>query len=244
LLEVFGLNERGVLGGKFDIETTVASLYMVALGLSFTHAGAMLAASRRRPARFDAPRSSQNLRVIGWAFLSVSAIPNVLLLWDGVQPALAGGYIALYQREISTGAAAAPQAIAAFMIPAALLLAAGADGRRIEKFVAAAIIAIHAAVELFLGYRSTALLPVLAFVWLWNRCEQRISPRWLFAAGVLLFAVVIPLSRESRALTGTDRVTIKALTETYLSIDNPAVSTVSEMGASMAAIAYTYVLVP
>src|SRR5262249_40667970 len=35
LLEVFGLNERGVLGGKFDIETTVASLYMVALGLSF-----------------------------------------------------------------------------------------------------------------------------------------------------------------------------------------------------------------
>src|SRR5205823_10445030 len=117
----------------------------------------------------------------------------------------ASGYIALYQRDVSTGAAATPQVLALFMIPAALLLVAGADGRRLEKSVAVSVITLHMAVELFLGYRSTAIMPLLAFAWLWNRCEWKIHPRWLLAMAVVLFAIVIPLIRESRALTGADR---------------------------------------
>src|SRR5689334_14794595 len=44
LLEVLGLNARGILEGRFDDDVLVATLYMVLLGVSFTHFGALLAA--------------------------------------------------------------------------------------------------------------------------------------------------------------------------------------------------------
>src|SRR5207244_223873 len=49
LLEVAGLNAHGILGGKFEDEVLTPALYMVLLGFSFSHLGALFAARRHRP---------------------------------------------------------------------------------------------------------------------------------------------------------------------------------------------------
>ena len=49
--------------------------------------------------------------------------------------------------------------LALFVVPAALFLLGGAAGRRREKVTATVVIALHTFGQLFLGYRSTAIMP-------------------------------------------------------------------------------------
>jgi oligosaccharide repeat unit polymerase len=245
-LEVLGMNGQGLVGGKFDDETLIATLLLVCLGLSFTHLGALLAV-RSPPMRLRRPRfvvSGQALRATGWVLLSVSAVPSWILLSDTATRVVEGGYIALFQREASIGIAAGPQVLAVFLVPAAIFLLAGAEGRRREVVTAALVISGHTMVQLFLGFRSTAIMPACAFAWLWDRLEWKLNRRWMIAVGLLLTLVVLPGIRQTRDLIGVERISPKILVDSYTSLDNPIVSTVSEMGGSMATVAYTYVLVP
>ena len=61
---------------------------------------------------------------------------------------------------------------------------------------------------------------------------------------MLFVLAVSAVSRDTRDRTNVDRVSFRTFVESYTSMENPVVSTVSEMGGSMAAVAYTYVLVP
>jgi len=246
LLEVVGLNTRGMLGGKFDNETLVAALYMVLVGVSSTHLGALLAVRNRTissPAKWSTA-DGLALRTVGWALLAVSIAPSALLLIDQGGVVLSGGYGALYQREVSTGFAAGPQVVALFIVPAALFLLAGAAGRRREKATAIIVITFHTLGQLFLGYRSTAIMPACAFLWLWNQCEWKIKPAWIALVALFAIVVVVPISRETRALEGLERIKLETLVNSYKSLDNPVVSSISEMGGSLGTVAYTYTLVP
>ena len=244
-LEVLGLNGQGLLGGKFDDETLVATLLLVGLGLSVTHLGALLAVrSTAAVGRRSHPvASGQALRAIGWILLLVSAIPSVVLLLDAAKTALAGGYMSLYQKEASRGIAAGPQVLAMFLVPSAMFLLAGAERRRSEKVAATIIICSYATIQLFLGARSTAIMPVCAFAWLWDRLEWKLKFRWVVAA-MLLALAISAVSRDTRDRAGAERSSLTTFVESYTSIENPIVSTVSEMGSSMMTVAYTYVLVP
>ena len=244
-LEVLGLNRQGMIGGRFDDETLIATLLLVITGLSVTHWGALLAV------RFSAtvvrrPRlvaSGRALRVTGWILLVVSAVPSVLLLLDAVHTVIAGGYMSLFEKEHSVGVAAWPEVLATFLVPAAMFLLAGAEGRRCEKVTAATVTCGYVVIQLFLGYRSTAIMPGCAFAWLWDRLVWKVKPRWV--VGALLCALAVSaVSRETRDRTGVDRFSLKTFVDSYTSLENPIVSTVSEMGSSMAVVAYTYVLVP
>jgi oligosaccharide repeat unit polymerase len=243
-LEVLGLNGQGILGNRFDGETVVATLLLVSIGLSVTHLGALLAVRPttvpRRP-RFAV--SGQALRAIGWILLIVSAVPSVLLLRNAVNTVVAGGYMSLYQREAAIGVAAGPQVLAMFLVPAAIFLLAGAEGRALEKVTAATVICGYTLIQLFTGARSAAIMPVCALAWLWDRLEWKLKLRWVVAA--MLFALAVSaVSRETRDRTNDERLSPKTFVDSYSSLENPIVSTVSEMGGSMAVVAYTYVLVP
>jgi oligosaccharide repeat unit polymerase len=244
-LEVLGLNGRGMLAGKFDDDTLVVTLLLVGAALTVTHLGALLAArssncALRRP-RLVAPL--QALRATGWILLLVSAIPSAFLLLEAANRVVVGGYLALYQSDASKGIAAGPQVMGAFLVPAAMFLLAGAGGRRREKVTAATVICGYTLIQLFLGARSAAIMPGCAFAWLWDRLERRLKRRWVISA-VLLAMVVSAVSRDTRDLTGADRFSLKTFVGSYTSLENPLVSTVSEMGGSMAVMAYTYILVP
>jgi oligosaccharide repeat unit polymerase len=245
LLEVAGLNNEGLLSGRFDDDVLSATLYIVLLGLCFGHLGALTAASRSKATSVqESSTSGQALRATGWILLGISIVPTVTLLWDAASSVFAGGYMALYQRNAGTGIAAGPQVVSTFLVPAALFLLAGAKGAQRERLTAAAVIGCYTTIQFVLGYRSTAIMPVCAFVWLWDRCESRIRTRYLLGAATIATMVVLPISRETRMLVGHERLSFTTLVSSYVTIENPFVSTVSEMGGSMATVAYTYILVP
>jgi hypothetical protein len=245
-LEIFGLNAQGILGSRFDDETLTNALYMVLLGFNFCHFGALLAPKtcHEKENVIAQAHEARALRAVGWLLLVVSIVPSAVLLTDTTRTILAGGYMAAYQREAQVGAAAGPLVLATFLVPSSLLLLAGAYGRRREKLTAAAVIGLYTVLQVFLGYRSTGIMPACAFLWLWNACETRIRTRWLVAGAVVVIVLVIPVSRETRIVAGSDRMTLDTALSAYASIENPVVSTISEMGGSMAAVAYTHVLVP
>jgi oligosaccharide repeat unit polymerase len=152
--------------------------------------------------------------------------------------------MSLYQREASFGVAAGPQVLAWFLVPAAIFLLAGAEGRRREKVTAVLVICGHTVMQMFLGFRSTAIMPACAFGWLWDRLEWRLKRGWVIGVGLLCVLVILPVSRNTRELAGVERISPATLIDSFTSLDNPIVSTVSEMGGSAATVAYTYVLVP
>ena len=244
-LEVLHLNERGLLDGRFDDETMIATLLIVALAMSVTHLGALLAAHPSalpgRPLQL-AP-SSQSLRRVGWTLLIVSAMPSVFLIRDSWNTATQGGYLSLYEREASVGAAASPHVLATFLIPAAMFLLAGSAGRGRERVTAVTVICLYTLTQLVLGYRSAAFPPICAAVWLWDRVEWRVSRRWIVGGTVVVLAVFAVI-RETRELNGAERWDPKSFIDSYRSMEKPAALAMGEMGASMGVIAHTYVLVP
>jgi len=66
----------------------------------------------------------------------------------------------------------------------------------------------------------------------------------IWGAAAAVFLLVFPLVRSTRDVSGTERLSVSLLRGAFSSIDNPAVSIVSEMGSSMGTIAYTVELVP
>jgi O-antigen polysaccharide polymerase Wzy len=244
-LEVLGLNRQGLLGNRFDDETLVATLLLVGIGLSVTHLGALLAVRlpSRRPLRQRAVASSRSLAAIGWILLGISAIPSALLLMGALKTVVAGGYMSLYQTDASSGVAAGPQVLAMFLVPAAMFLLAGANGLRRETVAATAVICGYAVIQLSLGIRSTAIMPACAFAWLWDRLVWKLKFRWVVAATVLALTTSA-VSADIRGQAGAERFSLKTFVDSYTSLENPVVLTISEMGGSMAAVAYTYILVP
>jgi hypothetical protein len=59
-----------------------------------------------------------------------------------------------------------------------------------------------------------------------------------------MLGVLFPMIRATRDLSGPDRTSFGAFIEGYASLDNPFVASVSEIGGTMATVAYTYALVP
>lgn len=245
LLEAGGLNERGILGGVLDDDVVTATLYMVLLALCFTHLGAILSVRRSNTIAHDTLDCDdvKGLRITGWILMSISLIPTCFILWAAASTVASGGYLAAYQGDADAGLAATPQVLSLFIVPAALFLLAGANGRRREKMTAMIVIAVSTVVQFSLGFRGAAVTPACAFLWLWSRCEGKIRTPWLVGA-VAALIIAIPISRETRLLAGSDRLSLDTLASAYQSIDNPVVSAVTEMGGSMATVAYTYILVP
>src|SRR6266576_4004094 len=75
-LEVFHLNENGILAGAFASETILKSLLLVAMGISGLHLGALLSAGMIRrqhsPARMAPPVPLQCVRWVAWSMLLIA----------------------------------------------------------------------------------------------------------------------------------------------------------------------------
>jgi hypothetical protein len=258
-LEVFGLNRAGILDGEFSPETTLKTLYLVFLGLASLHLGALLstesglgycstlgggqAGPAGDAAGAEGPRAA--VRRVGWLLLFLSCGPAFLELRDAVEVVLSSGYYALYQQEAALGAArAGQQLLASFLVPAALFLLAGSKGAPGCLAVSALTIAANAACQLFLGFRYYAIMPVVAYLWLADRCIRRVPRVALFGTAAVLLLLVLPVISATREVRGQDRLSLDFLADAFTSMDSPAVSLVSEMGGSMKTVAYTIELVP
>lgn len=250
-LEVFKLNENGILDGKFSSETVLKALFLVVIGLSSVHLGALISAlgskkssSNKNTGRKNNLPSLEDIRWVGWGLLFISIIPAFFLLKDAVSNVMAYGYFGLFQQEAQTGLDATHRVLAAFLVPAALFLLAGSEGRRITIAVSGTVILSYSSILFLLGSRAWAVMPLISFLWLWHRCIRPITRKTLVVVGGVLLFMVFPLVKDIRTIAGEDRLSSHILIDAFYSIDNPVVTIISEIGGSMGTIAYTLELVP
>jgi hypothetical protein len=248
-LEVFHLNPQGILLQRFSPFLTLQTLLLVALGLTALHLGALLSVLlERRPLPAQEPSAGgatlADVRWVGWGLLLLSAPPTIFILRKAFVVVLTSGYQALYQQDEGVGVYAAPKILSLCLVPAALFLLAGSKGAPFSRAASALVILGNAVCQLFLGYRYYAVMPVVAYVWLYDVCLGPVSRGLLLGAAAVLLCVVFPLIRLTRNLSGAERLSAETFTSALSTLDHPAVEAVGEMGGSMETVAYTLELVP
>ncbi len=247
LLEVIDANEAGLMNEIFSDAINRETLALSFVGLAALHFGALLTVCLgwRRIAPLQWPSSTREtwLRRIGWIQLMVAGPASAVWLWQALQIVAATGYASLYDRDLAAGVAATPFLLSGFLVPGALFLTVSDRRHRLDRRVSATVIVLVAALQFYLGYRSTAAMPLVAWMWLRHRAVRPF--RWPVLAGwaMLLVFVVFPLVRETRNMSQAERSTSSYL-DNFLGVDNPAISSVHEMGATMATTAHTLTLVP
>jgi oligosaccharide repeat unit polymerase len=252
-LEVFHLNEHGILEGSFSSETLLKTLVLVILGLASFHLGALLSAATAKAIspkqnsekKASLPTTRDNCHIVGWGLLSIAFLPAVLISKDAILIVLQSGYAALYQQDKITSFNATPQILADFLIPGTLFLLAGSKKRHNGKVVSVITIVIYSLSRLFLGWRGYAIMPLIAFAWLWHSLIRPLPKIFLLSAASLTMFIIFPLVAATRNVAGEERLlSISFLLNSFTSIGNPLIAAISEMGGTMQTIPYTLELVP
>jgi len=96
----------------------------------------------------------------------------------------------------------------------------------------------------FFGDRSGAVMPLMAYFWVWHKVYKPIPTTLLIIAGSFLMFIVFPLVSLTRNLSGAYRLNLTFLKEAFLTINNPIIAIVYEMGRTAETIAHTLRLIP
>ncbi|MEG3971430.1 O-antigen polysaccharide polymerase Wzy [Microcoleus sp. T2B6] len=250
LLEVFHMNPEGILDGELTSESLLKTLFFVLLGLSSFHLGGLISAvhGKVRGAKAKQKKDLETVRKdtskVGWTFFSISFLPSLIVIQQTISIVLSGGYFSLYQQDDATSFSAAPQILSDFLVPASLFILASSTKIPKSQFISASVIVVYVATRFFLGQRNQAVMPLIAFAWLWNKMIYPIPKTLLFGVGGFLGFIVLPLVGATRNSAGQDRLSADSLLQTLSSMNNPVAEIISEMGGSINTVAYTLELVP
>lgn len=250
-LETFHYNHNGILDGVFSSNTILNTLWLVIIGISIFHFGALISASNQRNRlvgnkQYATSTASyaKDLRIVGYTLLFVSLVPSFLVISGVIDLVMTSGYSAVFVQESSYGIDSALQLLAAFLMPASLFLLAGSKYRSAGLLISLVTISSYVVSQLFIGSRLYATMPLIAYVWVWHRCIKRLPGTIIFGGGCILLFVVFPLIRFTRGIAGGERLSFQFLSNTFFSIDNPVTAIMYEMGTSLNTVAYTLDLVP
>ncbi|MEM4721646.1 MAG: O-antigen polysaccharide polymerase Wzy [Candidatus Methanomethylicaceae archaeon] len=217
------------------------SLLLVLNGLMSFHIGALLAIRKEKPARpINFQYTNERLlRWIGLGMITISLVPTIWVIQEYLQIVMFSGYFGLFARDAETGIEAAPRILASFLVPGALFLLAGCKSYPIGKYLSLFIILSYVIIQFFLGARLWSTMPIIAYTWLWHNSIRHL-PKWVIyvSAGATLF-LLFPLIATVRELPGLERLDFGVIVEQFISIANPAISIIREMGGTLLTIAST-----
>ncbi len=249
LLWAFGYEGYFTLPPQLAPETLVRALALTLASLWALHLGALLGV-RRSTARATAgtlppPTSmAKPTRLVGLLLAAVATLPAAVLLAESVRLAMAGGYFGLYQRAMPTGIGAAGMILASALIPGLFFVLAGSRSHPATKILSASLVVLWCLIQLFLGYRGSALATGAAFAWLWTRRVAPVRGSVLAAAGLGTLFLVVPFIQATRGLTGEDRLNPEVYSTVVESVEAPILGTIAEMGGTLGVTAETMELVP
>ena len=247
LLEVIGTNAGGILSGAFSESIVRQTLLLSFIGLAGLHFGALLAVTvgprRMGQLRWRTQDSEFWVRRIGWTLFLIAIPTAAIWLTQTIGIVAATGYASLYDRDIAGGIAATPFVLSGFLVPAALFLTASGGRRPFERRLAGGVIVLFVVLQFYIGYRSTAAMPLIAWMWLQHKLIRPVRWSVILAWAAVLVFFVFPLVRETRNMSADERST-ESYWSTFASVDNPAISSIHEMGSTMATTAHTLTLVP
>ena len=244
-LELLGLNPWGSLEFLAPTRILVETIVLVTWCVLAMQVGALLAVSpviRATAGRIPPQVEIRGTTSVGYLLVAVSLVPFYFSARDAVSLVSEYGYTQLYRSPTVTSYAATPQILAELLIPGAMFILAGAAGRHWKVAASMGAILAYAAVHLFLGDRATAILPVVAWLWLYHRSVRPI-PGNVLLLGVVASAVLFPAIAILRDLNSADRASL-GLMGALASTPNPIAAVLAEMGGTMRTVAYTLELVP
>ncbi|PMB44725.1 oligosaccharide repeat unit polymerase [Fischerella thermalis CCMEE 5205] len=258
LLEIFHVNEDGIIGGLkestyyyyYSSKNILETLLLVLIGLAAFHLGGLISLATftvksLKDKNFNKTRLlSKNTYKLGLRLFFISLFPAIFVLRNSISVVLSSGYNSLYHQETGTGLSVVPSILADFLVPASLFILAGSKEKPRGRLLAAIVIFIYAITRFFLGQRNQAVMPLISFAWLWHKWINPIPKLFLLSTGSLITFIILPLIAITRNTAGQDRLSINFLLESFSSIDNPVIASISEMGGSMYTVAYTLQLVP
>jgi oligosaccharide repeat unit polymerase len=250
IIEALGLNENSLLRDHFSEEVSLATLYLVAVGISALHFGVLLSTALWSGRSLRTNRDTfrelhlRNVYRVGVSLLLISAVPAVLHLQAQLQSVMAGGYVSLYQQQADVGLAAFASILSNFLVPGFALVIAGGRRKPLMRTFSLLGVFFWSAVALFLGGRANALMPAVGMLWLWDRTVHRISRTALIGGALIMWAIVFPVMNVTREESGVDRLSLDHMQRAYTEINNPMVAELSEMGYTANTIGWTMELVP
>ncbi|PMB51366.1 oligosaccharide repeat unit polymerase [Fischerella thermalis CCMEE 5201] len=258
ILEVLYIHKSGNLTAwelsdqlpPLSSETILNTLFLVIIGLGALHLGALISLGTAKVkssscgSKITVLVSSKNSYLIGKRLLWIALFPALFILRDAVLIVLTSGYHSLYQQDFETSYSAAPSILADFLIPGSFFLLAGSKEKSKSRLTSVIVIVIYATIRFFLGQRNQAVMPLVSLAWIWHHLIRPIPKTFLLSIGSLILFIIFPLVATTRNTAGQDRLSISFLLETFSSIDNPIIATISEMGGSMLTISYTLEIVP
>ena len=196
----------GIMSGAFSESVVRQTLMLSFAGLAGLHLGALLAISLGSGSDRSAALGVGGPRDLG--------PPH--RLGPAAHRDAGGGHLADDRRSRScrrpamrrsttassaAGIAATPFVLSGLLVPAALFLTASGARHAFDRRLATAVIVLFAVIQFYIGYRSTAAMPLIAWMWLHHKLDEA-DPLVLDppVVAVLVF-VVFPLVRETRNMS-------------------------------------------
>lgn len=248
MLELFQLNNNGLLESKFSDEITLQALFIVTASMAALHFGALLARAGFQPAAEPADAAGElemtHLRWVGLGLLALSIPFAMLVFREVLSVVMSGGYVAIFQQSAQANFSVLPKVLSAFLIPGAMFLLAGADGSKRLAWIAVGTVIWFAGMQFVVGERHNGALALMVLAWMWHRRVRKLNPVVLLGGGLVMLGVVFPMVRAIRDSSGHERASSEQWIEGFLSVENPAVSAIHEMGGSVYTLAHTMTIVP
>jgi len=244
----------GELSAGLSAQEESAAWLSVFVSLSWMHLGALSYATlvpnrqgTRRPAvdnRSD-PRLQLSVRTVGFLLVAVSLVPSMISYGHSISTVSSEGYMGLYDRSsIETGAAAGWRRLSDALVPGLLFILAGSSRRDRRALLVVFGLATITSIQLFLGYRGWAVLPLVAAAWVWNRRIRPISIYAVVLVSSFFLFVVFPVIPILRTGAGTDRYSLDNVSSAVAAVEDPAANIFVSMGATQRTVAYIERFVP
>lgn len=250
LLRVLGADQDLYRISWYSDAHVFSTLFLIALSLAVMHAGALAAVAwgkgKGEVARSKwAVEEDHEMRLVGIVLLVLAVGPVLLSMKEALEVVMTSGYLGLYERGVSEGAGdTVVRIFASFFVPGTLFLLAGSRYWRVGQVLSLVALLMYAFTQFALGFRGYAVLPLLAYVWIYHRCIRRLPLSALGLVGTFIIVFVFPLVRHTRHLTGSDRFDVSILLESYFSLDNPLIALLTEVSSTFLSVADTVALVP
>ncbi|MGQ9579379.1 MAG: O-antigen polysaccharide polymerase Wzy [Armatimonadota bacterium] len=249
ILEVFGLNQRGLLDGRFSSDVLAETVHLVLLCIVAMHLGAIVgvpvSVKQSEQPRQPSVQSTEVIatRLVGWLLFIISVVPTAIYLRACVSTVMSSGYAAIYFQGIPVGVESVWRVLSVFFVPGVFFLLAGSRGVFLNAAIATAAIVAYSLTNFFIGDRGGGGYALVGFVWLWHRCIRAFKP-WKILLVLLAMGLVFPIIGNVRSIPGEHRASLSVFAEAFFSVGNPVTALITELGTTMCTVAYTLMLVP
>lgn len=234
-LLALGIVPPQVMYEQYAIGSICEAFYLVLLGLYFLGLlGLIYVAVRGNIPTAERPQMESPFRAsrqIGGVMCALSAPFMLILMLKLLALSASGGYVGIYDIEKSWGLSLLVL-VSGYFVPGALLMLGGASTMR-SAVLPLSLIALNAMVYFFIGLRSTAVMPLIAAIWLWHIKIRRIPAVLLFSAAFFALFVVFPTIAVIRDIPAERRSSIGAYIESFSNINDSVSQIFSETGSTI-----------